>query len=86
MPLPGMPYPDPSPFNKSGTESRFAQKDYSEGMNQAGVDGDQNGAPTGMPSFANGRDGDDIVWHGGSEHLIANAGPVPPKAGAPGPM
>jgi len=48
MPLPGLPYPDMSPFHNPGDESKFSQ-------NVSVVDGSDL-APSGMPPFANGSD------------------------------
>jgi hypothetical protein len=84
--LNGLPEPEHSPFNKSGTEARFAQRDYSEGMNQVGVDGDQNGASEAQPTaFAHGVDEQQCQWENGKEKYILSNQRVAPKSGEAGP-
>lgn len=87
MPLPGLPYPKDGPFQKSGDESRHAQKLYGEGMNQAGVDGDQEGAQAGGGALPSAPDQEtQCMYQGGRESRIPGAKMSKPKSGMePGP-
>jgi len=49
MPLPGLPYPDHSPFNKPGTESKFAQNMHEVGEGVPFANGPDRLSPGGEP-------------------------------------